>query len=141
MPVVNYKEARIHTVSCKGASYRFIPGMNEVPNDVWDKLNAKDGSPGCKNLVSRRVLEPLNVNKPAGKRKTAPKPVEKVEDITITAMNKFDALDLIENTFDVGVLERFLTEEKGKEKPRKDVVDALEKQLKAHKDPQPLPDE
>lgn len=100
---------RIHGVS---ARHMFLPGGNRVPLDVWNKIKDADG-------IVRRLAdgEFTILSMPDG------------ELHSIADEKSRDATAMAKRTINPELLERWLTQELSRTKPRVTVLDALRSQL------------
>ncbi len=138
MPVIQYNAKNTHTVRTEdGKVFRFLPGVNEVPDALWDEL--KEENSAVQNLLSMRQLEEVVVRKPKEPGKPqkigaqSPKaPLGEMAEANIATMDAWAASALVTGCIDVDHLKRFAEQEEGRKGgPRKMVGKALAKALEA----------
>lgn len=121
-------EARQHTLSA-GPNHllRLLPGRNVVDDDLFDAVL---------NTVGKKEKGPTQL------QQMIDKGTVKVtgETVDITKMNANKALEIIELETEVEGLEDLLTQESGKKKPRKTIVEAIEGKIELIESPE-NPDE
>ena len=101
----------------KGVSYfKFVPGKNEVDSKTWEAILEYNGS---RFDHYGRFLRPLN-EEAAGDN-----------GIDYAALNVGETSELIENTMDVDSLIAIETAENQRDKPRKSILKAIDKQVEA----------
>jgi len=157
MPVLYYNGE--NTLRLKGQGdiqFRFVPGANNVPNDIWEHLTKYTDAKAWADAGKLRVImvpaksaQPVSVPVPEKAKGTAPrklaeeapvqeqaKPLETVEEANIAEMSAPEAVALVEGVLDVAVLRLFASQESermggviGKNGPRKTVVESLDKQM------------
>ena len=96
--------------------FKFVPGKNVVPSEVWDAINAELGEDRMANHA--RYLKPSEI--------------EVKEDGGIdfdSIKNATEMCDLIENTMNLDELARIKVYEDNRDKPRKSVLSAIEDQI------------
>lgn len=139
MPLVKYDGDNLHTLSgTRGVSFRFLPGTNEVPADIWD--NIKEHSDSAKDMLELGKLKEISAPKlePKGEGKTlkkvgaeAPKPADTLDEVDIARVPTPAALELIAGIVTEAPLLRFQKQEKGRKAgARKHVLAKLEEQIK-----------
>ncbi len=102
-----------------GTKAMFLPGANEIDADVWAKIKETHGVKWRLEQGYFRVL-----SEPEGDAHSIVDEPNRV------------AMELVRNTIEPAILERWLEQEKGSTKPRGFLVKALEDQL-SHVEPDP----
>ncbi len=143
MPVINYNGQNIQTFRCdSGLVFRFLPGANEISQEVWDELQKNESVQG---FQSRGKIMPVKVRKPVTPKPTGPGKLQKMgaqkeedseletlAEADISKMDAWSAVQLVEGVIDLPLLEKFNTQEhKRNGGARKTVVKALEVQIQA----------
>ncbi len=107
-----------------------VPGLNTVTNDQMAMLMANDTfeyhcSTGDMSTI-QHTTAPKQDNKNA--EEVEEDDPENIADIRITAMNVAEAGKVIGSTATLELLDKFESEEKGAEKPRKGILGAIKSQ-------------
>ena len=150
MPVINYNGQNTHTFrGANDSKYRFLPGANEVPGDVWEELQGNDG---VQSFLARGMLVPVVVRQPS---KAAPQgpgrlqkvgegpmkntPLEGLREANIALMDAWAAIRLVEGVIDLDHLKRYREQEtQRKGGHRKTVLTALDTQIEALQSMEPV---
>lgn len=114
--LVKYKKPNALSVHMPGKarsteSFTFVPGYNEVPDDLWKRM---EGHGGVKPLLQSRDLvarKPSRDNKKAG--------------IGLAPFDMEEAQEIIDETYGKKILTSWKTSEK-----RQVIVTAIDKQIK-----------
>ena len=137
MTVVNYNGQNTQTFRGVGTSFRFLPGANEVPNDVWEELQENES---VRNFKARGKLVVVNAHSQASPAKggklqkvgsSEPKPLDTLADADVSKMDAWSAVALVQSIIDLNHLCRFQKQERGRDKARKTVIAALDEKIKA----------
>lgn len=97
---------------------KFIPGENEIPSGIMDKVKKCIGPDRWSNYAQFIIVE--------GDTIVSPTPVKKKKD-----MNVEELLGIIRKTHDDKVLIELINNENLRDEPRKTVTDAVEKRMVA----------
>ncbi len=112
-------------------SVTFIPGITEVPKDVWDQMTkGKRQNPGDNPVLFADDPGGLNHHLKGGKLRLADKSVQQAGDLTdIAKMTVEAAVEVIGETFDETVLAVMRKSEESKPgRARVKVMDAIDAQ-------------
>lgn len=112
-------------------SVTFIPGITEVPIDIWKQMTkGKRENPGDNPELFADDPGGLNYHLKGGKLRLADKSVQQADDLTdIAKMNVEAAVEVIGETFDENVLAAMRQSEESKPgRARKKVMDAIDAQ-------------
>ena len=112
-------------------SVTFIPGITEVPKDVWDQMTkGKRQNPGDNPVLFADDPGGLNHHLKGGKLRLADKSVQQAGDLTdIAKMTVEAAVEVISETFDETVLATMRKSEESKPgRARAKVMDAIKAQ-------------
>lgn len=147
MPVVNYNKDNALTIRGEhGLKFRFLPGANEVPLDVWEGLQGNESLQAFKDrgVLAVVMIKPPKAptEKPSGlQRMSEPAPETKVveskelgtlNEADIGKMDAWSAIALVESVTDLDHLKRFDEQEKERKGgPRKTVVESLKTHIEA----------
>ncbi len=149
MPVVNYSKDNALTLREPGVKYRFLPGANEVPQDVWDRLQNNES---LKAFKARGILTVVMVKPPkqafsrvqrieAGGEGGEEKELSALEEADIGKMDAFSAIALVESVINLDHLRRFTEQENDRKGGgRKTVLSVLKTQIEAM-DTEKVPEE
>jgi hypothetical protein len=114
---VNLKKAVNLSGLFENKNIVFYPGKNNISDEDWTLLNKEH-----KNIIDHLI--------DIGKVKI----IENAENLKLSKMRSVDALELIDNTMEVEELEQYLREEKKRSKPRKQILDKINEQIKQLKE-------
>lgn len=98
---------------------KFVPGKNEVASEVWESVKEYNT---VRMEHYARYLKPLN-EQAAGD-----------DGIKYDELSAAEVQELIENTMEISELEEIRSNENKRDKPRKSVLNAIDKQVKAIND-------
>lgn len=163
MPVLQYHGRRAFGVTGKRQgprgveklSFRFLPGANEMPNDLFTALSAEPEAGGSKGLQDAMGRGDITMVRAPGvtRAMAAPKkpgkvtaiadedddeplmPPETLNDVDVAAMGAFDAIEFVGGVTDPTKLELYMEQERARPSQRKTVLTAIENALKVANTP------
>lgn len=124
MPVVMLESRRPVTLTGKGFEYTFIPGPNNVPDSVWERLN--DPSSGSSSIRYYISTQQLTLLRPDGEGN-----VESLQALDLSKMEEYSAVEFVKTVVDPAVLRMYRDKETGRaDGGRKKVLETLDQQIK-----------
>lgn len=110
--------------------FDFKPGINEIGKETWDLIR-KENEPRLDYVDSvLKTFDPKPSKTLDTKAKTDAAARLKKGDYNVSEMDFEDIKVLADNTFEASLLKKYIGQEKTRTSPRKNIIKALDDQLK-----------